>query len=207
MRTSTRSSAAAVVAAAFTTIGCHRAPQPAPAPTSARSAATSDDTAVERARRDSVARADAAARAAAARADSIRRANESRASMLAAARADLTSPIHFDFDRADLLDAERPLLNRKAALMKVNPSLQLRIEGSTDERGSDEYNLALGMRRASAVKRYLTELGVDASRLTIASNGEERPVCRDHDEICWMQNRRAEFAIAAGGDIVAAGRD
>ena len=72
--------------------------------------------------------------------------------------------------------------------------------------GSDEYNLALGMQRAVQTRRYLTERGIDSTRITIASNGEERPVCAEHEESCWNRNRRAEFTIVAGGDRITAAR-
>jgi peptidoglycan-associated lipoprotein len=156
------------------------------------------------ARRDSIDRAEAARRREVARADSIRRANEAR-NALAAARASLTESIHFEFDRSEILAADRSVLDRKAALLNANPSLEIRIEGNTDERGSDEYNLALGMRRAAVAKQYLVDRGVNPARIATASNGEERPSCRDHDESCWTQNRRADFA-AVGGDIVVAGK-
>ncbi|MEO7085303.1 MAG: OmpA family protein [Gemmatimonadaceae bacterium] len=75
-----------------------------------------------------------------------------------------------------------------------------------DERGSDEYNLALGMRRASVVKQFLVQRGIDAGRLETISNGEERPVCQDHDESCWSKNRRDEFTVTTGGDRIVAVR-
>ena len=81
--------------------------------------------------------------------------------------------------------------------------MQLRIEGNADERGSDEYNLALGMRRAAAVERYIQERGISANRMTTISNGLERPVCTGHEEPCWSQNRRDEVVITAAGDHLA----
>jgi peptidoglycan-associated lipoprotein len=89
-------------------------------------------------------------------------------------------------------------LDRKAGVLGANRPIRIRIEGNTDERGSDEYNLALGMRRAAAAKLYLTQRGVDAARIETVSYGEERPVCQEHDESCWAKNRRAEFAVLAG---------
>ena len=173
--------------------------------TPAPSSANQDSIARENARRDSVARAQAARRTAAAKADSVRRANDARLAAIASARETLTDAIHFEFDGAAILAPDRAVMDQKAAIMRANPSLQIRIVGDTDERGSDEYNLALGMRRAAAAKQYLTARGVDVARIATASNGEEDPVCRDPDEICWIQNRRAEFAITAGGDVVVAG--
>ncbi|HEY6826538.1 MAG TPA: peptidoglycan-associated lipoprotein Pal [Gemmatimonadaceae bacterium] len=178
-------------------VGCHRAPPPAQTPAPVPSV-NRDSIARANAVRDSIARAEAARRIAAARADSIRRADEARAAALAAARAALTQAIHFDFDRSDILAPDRTVLDRKASVLSSNAPLRIRIEGSTDERGSDEYNLALGMRRAGAAKRYLTEHGVDGIRIETASYGEERPLCQGHDEACWAQNRRAEFVVTAG---------
>jgi peptidoglycan-associated lipoprotein len=162
----------------------------------------SDSIARANAVRDSIARAEAARRLAAERADSIRRANEARAAELTGARAALTQPIHFDFDASAILDADKPVLDRKSSILNANRPIRIRIEGNTDERGSDEYNLALGMRRAAAAKLYLTQHGIDASRIETVSYGEERPVCQEHDESCWAKNRRAEFAVLAG-DVTA----
>ena len=82
----------------------------------------------------------------------------------------------------------------------ANPALTIRIAGHTDSRGSGEYNLQLGQRRAAAARDYLTARGVAASRIELVSYGEERPVCQTMDEGCWSQNRRAEFEITAGGN-------
>jgi peptidoglycan-associated lipoprotein len=84
--------------------------------------------------------------------------------------------------------------------------VRLRITGHTDDRGADEYNLALGQRRAAAAKRFLTQRDVDAARVEIASVGEERPVCTEETEACWARNRRAEFTITAGSVAAGAGR-
>ena len=178
-------------------VACHHSQ---PAAVTATPVARVNQDSINRANavRDSIARADAARRLAAARADSIRRANEARAAELSGARATLTQPIHFDFDAADILDADKPVLDRKAGVLGANRPIRIRIEGNTDERGSDEYNLALGMRRAAAAKLYLTQHGIDASRIETVSYGEERPICQDHDESCWAKNRRAEFAVLAG---------
>ena len=90
--------------------------------------------------------------------------------------------------------------------MRANPSVRIRIEGNADERGSDEYNMALGLRRAQTARKYLIDHGIDAARIDISSNGEERPVCQEHQESCWQQNRRDEFVIVAGGDALVAPR-
>ena len=83
-------------------------------------------------------------------------------------------------------------------ILTQNAAVKIRIAGHTDSRGSDEYNLALGQRRAAAAKRYLTDRGIDASRIEIVSFGEERGTCSDEDESCWSRNRRDEFEITAG---------
>ena len=188
---------AAIVTAA--SVACHRStPSASPAPV--RTVASQDGAARATAVRDSIARAEAA-RHAAAREDSSRAATAARMATLAAARSTLIEAIHFDFDRSEIRATDRPILDRKAGVLRANRSLHVRIEGNTDERGSDEYNLALGMRRAGAAKRYLAERGVDSATLTTMSSGEERPVCQQHDEDCWSKNRRAEFTIVSGGDV------
>src|SRR5437867_2856440 len=84
----------------------------------------------------------------------------------------------------------------------TTPGLRVRISGHCDERGSDEYNLALGNRRATKAKEYLVQHGVDAGRVETGSYGEERPIAQGHDENAWAQNRRDEFEILAGGDVL-----
>jgi len=101
--------------------------------------------------------------------------------------------IHFDFDQFTLTDQARETLKQNAAYLRANPTVEVVIEGHTDERGSDEYNLALGERRASAAKQYLVSLGIRADRLSIISYGEEKPLIDQSNESAWGQNRRAEF--------------
>jgi peptidoglycan-associated lipoprotein len=169
------------------------------------------DTAAERARQDSIAREMA-------RQDSIRRAMEEaervrrqrEADSLAAlaritdeVRAMLATMIHFDFDRANIRAGDdQTVLDGKVAILRANASLRIRIAGHCDERGSDEYNLALGNRRATAAKQYLVNQGIDPSRIEIVSYGEERPTAMGATEEAWAQNRRAEFEIIAGGDVL-----
>jgi len=88
--------------------------------------------------------------------------------------------------------------------MQANPNLKLRVSGHADERGSDEYNLALGNRRAAAAKRYLENKGIDGSRIEVVSYGEERPLNPGTDETAYAQNRRDEFEVTAGGDNIVA---
>ena len=99
--------------------------------------------------------------------------------------------VHFDFD-ADVLHAdEYPKLRRMERCIQANQPAHVLITGNADERGTVEYNLALGQRRAAAVQKYLTDLGVPVSRLQLVSYGKELPVCSDHDEACWQRNRRS----------------
>jgi peptidoglycan-associated lipoprotein len=134
-----------------------------------------------------------------------RRAAEEAAARLRQLTIDLTSPIFFDFDRAEVRQGnDQSLLDRKAAILGANSAVRLRISGHADERGSDEYNLALGNRRAAAAKRYLAGKGVADGRLEVVSYGEERPANPGHDEAAWAENRRDEFEVTAGGDKLTA---
>jgi len=101
--------------------------------------------------------------------------------------------IHFDFDQFTLSAEARDLLAANAAYLQANPGVRVKIEGHCDERGSDEYNLALGERRAQAAKDYLVTLGVAADRLETISYGEELPLDSSSNETAWAKNRRAEF--------------
>jgi peptidoglycan-associated lipoprotein len=103
----------------------------------------------------------------------------------------------YDFDKADLRDDAREALAADAGWLKRYSGIQVVIEGHCDERGTEEYNLALGQRRASAAHDYLVSLGVDGSRIKTVSYGKDRPFCTEHDEACWQQNRRAHFVITS----------
>src|SRR5881394_4176191 len=117
-----------------------------------------------------------------------------------AVAADLATMIHFDYDQAQIRANDQTTLDRKAAILQANAAVKLRVGGHADDRGSDEYNLALGNRRAAAAKRYLENKGVDGGRIEAVSYGEERPLMQGADENAWAQNRRDEFEITAGGD-------
>ena len=132
------------------------------------------------------------------RADSLRLAREAAARDAANARATLEQRIYFDFDNASLRSDQESAAEAKVPILSADRTLKIRVEGNGDERGSAEYNIALGMRRAAEMKRFLTERGVDASRIETVSFGEERPICTAHDESCWQQNRRDEFKVTAG---------
>jgi peptidoglycan-associated lipoprotein len=111
-----------------------------------------------------------------------------------AAVADLKD-IHFDFDKYDIRPGDAKTLDGNAGWLKSNPNHLVLIEGHCDERGTNEYNLALGERRAKSTMNYLVSQGVQASRITIISYGEERPACSQKTEECWAQNRRAHFLV------------
>ena len=119
-------------------------------------------------------------------------------------RRGFSPDVYFDYDRSVLKEDARAKLQRNASLLRTYDHFDLLVEGSCDERGTAEYNLALGERRASAVKSYLTSLGVAANRMRTVSYGSERPVCTEHQESCWWQNRRDHMVIsgrASGGSI------
>ena len=107
--------------------------------------------------------------------------------------------INFDFDRYSLQPEARQTLKANAKWLKDNPSGRIEIEGHADERGTNEYNLALGARRAQTVKDYLSTLGIASDRLSTISYGEELPVCKGQGESCWQKNRRAHFVIISLG--------
>jgi peptidoglycan-associated lipoprotein len=195
---------AGLIAAAAAACGGGAPPVTTPAPTP-----NGDSIAAERARQDSAAREQA-------RQDSIRAAQEAeriarqRAADSAAAAGATTTEvknmlatmIHFDFDKSDIKSNDAGALDQKVAILQANPGLRIRISGHCDERGSDEYNLALGNRRANKAKEYLVQHGIDAGRIETVSYGEERPIAQGHDETAWSQNRRDEFEILAGGDVL-----
>ena len=101
----------------------------------------------------------------------------------------------FDYDRYDIRTDARPVLDSAASFLKKNANLNVLIEGHCDERGTNEYNLALGERRAKAAKDYLTSLGIKTARMSVLTYGEEKPVCTEQNENCWQKNRRAHFVV------------
>lgn len=104
--------------------------------------------------------------------------------------------VYFDFDRYELRPEARERLSRNADFLKSYPDVLVTIEGHCDERGTTEYNVALGDRRAFSALRFLEQLGVDRTRMRTVSYGEERPQCRESQESCWSRNRRAAFVIS-----------
>jgi len=106
--------------------------------------------------------------------------------------------VFYEFDRYDLSADARSTLRANADWLKNNASARVEIEGHCDERGTSEYNLALGAKRAQAAREFLSSLGIPADRLSTISYGQEIPICREHSEDCWKQNRRARFVIVQG---------
>lgn len=186
------------MAAAAMLAACRRQQPPAPTPEPPPQQVETCDQRC----RDSIAAAEADARR---RADSIAAANRAaaeRARAIEAARAALTARILFDYDQSDIRSDQRAILDAKLPVLRANPGIRILISGHADERGSDEYNIALGQRRAAAARRYLTDNGIDPSRIQITSYGEERPASTGMDENAYAQNRRAEFEVVAGGENI-----
>lgn len=187
----------AVVLVAY---ACGGGPPPAPPPPpinqdsiDAANRAREDSLARERARADSIRRAREAEEAERRRLAEERRETER-------VRAMLEAVINFDYDKSDIRAGDARTLDQKLSILQANPSLRIQVAGHCDERGSDEYNIALGNRRALAAKQYLVDRGIAESRITTTSFGEERPVDAGSNEEAWARNRRDEFSITAGGD-------
>jgi peptidoglycan-associated lipoprotein len=113
-------------------------------------------------------------------------------------RNTLEERIHFALDRSDLSPEARTLLAAKVEILRSVPELTLKIDGHADERGSDEYNLALSKRRAAETKRFLVQRGIDAGRLETVGYGEEQPLDPSSSETAWSMNRRADFQVTGG---------
>jgi len=215
----------AVLAVLLGAAACSRTPPPgAAAPQAAAdsvAAAARRDSLAVAARRDSLAavarrdsaaaavRADSAARAMreASRADSVRAQVQRdaveepapvRSGLDSASSVDLAASVFFEYNRTDLTEASVTVLERKLRVLQRAPRLVIQVAGHCDERGSDEYNLALGERRAASVKRYLVEHGIAEGRIGVMSYGEERPLDPGHTEEAWAKNRRAEFTVTEG---------
>lgn len=104
--------------------------------------------------------------------------------------------IYFDFDKSFVRNDAKSVMKANAEWLKANPKVSIKIEGNCDERGTKEYNQALGQRRAAAAKKYLTDLGISAKRISLISYGKEKPTCKDATETCWQKNRRDDFVTA-----------
>ena len=166
-----------------------------PASTVTPTTAGVDDSALraarEQARRDSIAAAERASR------DAVER---DRAARAARVRETLSDIVYFEYDSDELTAEAQEKLQTKADILRSNPTLRLQVEGHTDERGSTEYNIALGQRRAETVRDFMTGYGIESGRIGTISYGEERPTVEGSEESAWARNRRAEFAIT-GGEI------
>jgi peptidoglycan-associated lipoprotein len=154
------------------------------------------------AHQDSVRQAEEAARAEAARLAAERAAEAERQRAIAAARATLEEMVFFDYDMVEIRDDAAPVLREKVNILRASPQVRLRIEGYCDERGSTAYNLALGNRRAEAIRQFLTGFGLSESRFEIVSVGEGRPLVQGSNEDAWARNRRVEFVITAGANAI-----
>jgi peptidoglycan-associated lipoprotein len=108
---------------------------------------------------------------------------------------EMIKDVFFDYDKYDIREDMRPVLQQDARSLNERRGIRITIEGHCDERGSEKYNLALGDKRASAAREFLTSLGIDAARIDTISYGEERPFIQGHDENAWRQNRRAHFVM------------
>jgi peptidoglycan-associated lipoprotein len=168
------------------------APAPAPEPQRVDSSAIFAERARARQRQDSI---DAANRRAAAE-------REAAARALADARALLNAPVYFDYDKSEIRPDAKSALDSKLPLLRANASMKIRIEGNADSRGTNEYNMALGLRRANAARRYLVSQGIEESRIEVVSYGEERPVDQGTTEDAYQKNRRDDFVITVGGDNI-----
>jgi peptidoglycan-associated lipoprotein len=115
-------------------------------------------------------------------------------------RVNVGDTIHFGYNEYNVQDNDRAMLGRQAQWLAKYPSVRVSVEGHCDERGTREYNLALGARRANAVKEYLVSQGVSAARVETVSYGKERPVCTESNEACWAQNRRGVTVVTGGAN-------
>ena len=185
------------LAAALVLGACSSDPAPPPAPTG--------PTAAELAQRraDSIAAAEAA--------DAARRRAEQEAADRERARLDrerrdarstLEGMVNFEYDESAITDEAEQILRRKIPILRNSPTVRIRMEGHADERGSTEYNLALGSSRAESVRAFLAGFGISGDRFTTTSFGEDRPLVNRSDEAAWAQNRRVEFVITGGTIVV-----
>lgn len=183
---------------AFGTASCKRIKPIAPVPVS-----TAQADSLERARQQAL---DDSLRAAQQRERELERQRQAAQAAAAAAAqeaeaiAAITGTVYFDYDRSELSAEARATLDAKVPALQARPGFRIRITGHTDERGSSEYNLALGLRRAAELKAYLVANGIDAGRIDISSMGEERPAAQGSSEAAWALNRRAEFVQAETSD-------
>lgn len=189
----------AVLMFAISVTGCPK--KPTIAKEEAKAPAVDTNAQEEKARKEAEerARAEAEAKAKAeAEARARKEAEEKARREAEAVKAFQAEDIHFDFDRYDIKERDREILRSLADWLLKNKEAKVEIEGHCDERGSNEYNLALGDRRAHSTKQYLVTLGVSESRIKTISYGEEKPFCTESGEDCWWKNRRGHFSIQQG---------
>ena len=190
---------------------CSSNPKPAATTPQVASAApmNADSMARAKARADSIARADSLARAQAlaqTHAESVKSEvmretvepskDVTNLGLSASDEAMMTEQIHFDYNKSDLTSEDVTQLQQKLGVLQGHPYLVVQVAGNCDERGSDEYNMALGERRAAAAKRWLEAHGITSDRITVTSYGKERPIDPGHDEAAWAKNRRDEFVLS-----------
>ena len=176
------------------TSACQKQPPAPTGPTPEEIAAQKKAEDEARAAAEEKARAAAEARARAEAEARARAEDEARAKAEAMAAVE-SEKIYFDFDSSELKSDAQEILTKKATWLKANGDYKLKIEGNCDERGSTEYNLALGARRAEAAAKFLNALGISSDRTTTVSFGEEKPAVEGHNEAAWSQNRRDEFVL------------
>jgi len=181
-----------LVLSVFTFYGCPKSADVSSAPETQPQVDDAAKAAAEKKAAEDAAAAKAAADAAAAKAAEEEAAAKERAAKEAAG----LKTIYFDFDKSFVRDDAKAIMKANAAWLKANPNAKIRIEGNCDERGTIEYNQALGQRRAASAKKYLTDLGISGKRISLISYGKEKPVCKESTEDCWQQNRRAELVAA-----------
>lgn len=172
--------AAVVAAGALSTVGCGKKPAPAAPPAPPASVPTARPT-----------NDDGAARRAAEAAEAARREAARR-------KAVLEEMVFFDYDVSAIRADAKRTLDAKVEILRADPAIRLTIDGHADDRGSTEYNLALGMRRATAIRDYLTGFGLATGRFEVRTYGEERPLARGTGEASWSRNRRGEFGVRSG---------
>ncbi|HJU83259.1 MAG TPA: peptidoglycan-associated lipoprotein Pal [Holophagaceae bacterium] len=195
----TKSLAISATLAMMLGVACSK-PAPAPEPPKPVEQPKTDDDAAKRAAEE----AEAARRKAEEEARKKREAEEAR---LRAAHDEYNAAksalknIHFDFDKSDIKENDRATLQGIADFMKKFADVKIQIAGHCDERGTNEYNLALGNRRTASALAYLKSLGVDEARISTISYGKERPLCTESNEACWSQNRRDEFSVSMEHEI------
>ena len=151
---------------------------------------------------DSVAAAAAERRAEAERVAAEREAEAASQRAMRAARATLEEMVFFDYDMSEIRDDAQTALRAKVDILRASPQVQIRIEGHADDRGSTEYNMALGNRRAEAIRQFLTSFGLAENRFEIVSFGEGRPLQQGSTDSAWARNRRGQFVITAGANAI-----